>query len=178
MKQYIYLALIMVLLGCGNENNTQQQMATREQEEEPQHKTPVFTGTMDSAVLKQMFTHYITIKNALIDGNASAAAITGMEAFRALPSDSNDVIVQLRENFRHIGEIKDIEMQRQFFYPLSEYVFAITQKQKPDTATLYKQFCPMAFDDKGAWWISDEREIVNPYFGEEMLHCGMLQKEY
>jgi hypothetical protein len=61
---------------------------------------------------------------------------------------------------------------------LSENLYAVTIKVKPDTATLYKQYCPMAFDDTGAWWISDDEEVVNPYFGEEMLHCGMVQKQW
>jgi len=36
----------------------------------------------------------------------------------------------------------------------------------------YYQYCPMAFDNKGAYWISNETEIRNPYFGEKMLKCG------
>jgi hypothetical protein len=30
----------------------------------------------------------------------------------------------------------------------------------------------MAFDDKGAYWLSAESEIKNPYFGKKMLECG------
>jgi Cu(I)/Ag(I) efflux system membrane fusion protein len=36
----------------------------------------------------------------------------------------------------------------------------------------------MAFDDTGAWWLSEEEEILNPYFGDEMLHCGMVQEKF
>jgi len=50
-------------------------------------------------------------------------------------------------------------------------------------ATLYLQYCPMAFgDEKGANWISNSAEIVNPYLGKNhpiykaaMLHCGELK---
>ena len=41
----------------------------------------------------------------------------------------------------------------------------------------YRQFCPMAFDFKGAFWLSDSEEILNPYFGEEMLTCGNVDVE-
>jgi Cu(I)/Ag(I) efflux system membrane fusion protein len=37
---------------------------------------------------------------------------------------------------------------------------------------VYYQFCPMAFDTKGAYWLSSTEEILNPYFGDKMLHCG------
>ena len=37
---------------------------------------------------------------------------------------------------------------------------------------VYYQFCPMAFDNKGAYWLSSSEEILNPYFGDAMLHCG------
>ena len=37
---------------------------------------------------------------------------------------------------------------------------------------VYYQFCPMAFDNKGAYWLSSTEEISNPYFGDKMLHCG------
>jgi hypothetical protein len=30
----------------------------------------------------------------------------------------------------------------------------------------------MAFDDKGAYWLSEMKEIRNPYFGDRMLKCG------
>ena len=38
-------------------------------------------------------------------------------------------------------------------------------------------FCPMAFDGKGAYWITESREIRNPYFGEKMLNCGEVKEK-
>jgi Cu(I)/Ag(I) efflux system membrane fusion protein len=34
----------------------------------------------------------------------------------------------------------------------------------------------MALGDKGAYWLSEIKEINNPYFGEEMLRCGEITK--
>ena len=33
-------------------------------------------------------------------------------------------------------------------------------------------FCPMAFNNKGAYWVQKTGEIINPYHGMMMLHCG------
>ena len=122
--------------------------------------------------------NYFTIKNALIDGNAEAASKTGLVAFEQMPKGEDNVLNDISKHLKLIGQSKELAQQRTYFYPLSELVYAVSSKQKPDTATLFKQYCPMAFDDTGAWWISDEREVVNPYFGEEMLNCGMVQEEY
>jgi len=35
----------------------------------------------------------------------------------------------------------------------------------------------MAFDKKGAYWISENREIQNPYFGDKMPKCGEIKEE-
>jgi len=37
-------------------------------------------------------------------------------------------------------------------------------------------FCPMAFDNKGAYWLQKNKTIINPYFGPKMLHCGEIRE--
>jgi Cu(I)/Ag(I) efflux system membrane fusion protein len=39
-------------------------------------------------------------------------------------------------------------------------------------AHVYQEYCPMAFNEKGAHWLSDDSDIKNPYFGKKMLECG------
>ena len=43
--------------------------------------------------------------------------------------------------------------------------------------TLYKDFCPMANDGKGAIWISEIKAIKNPYLGKKMTTCGSVKEE-
>lgn len=43
-------------------------------------------------------------------------------------------------------------------------------------AELYVEYCPMAFDNKGAVWVSSTKEVRNPYFGEKMLNCGEVKE--
>jgi Cu(I)/Ag(I) efflux system membrane fusion protein len=44
--------------------------------------------------------------------------------------------------------------------------------------TVYYQYCPMANSDQGAYWLSEIKEIKNPYFGEEMLSCGETRETF
>lgn len=41
---------------------------------------------------------------------------------------------------------------------------------------LYVDYCPMANNNKGAYWLSQVKEIQNPYQGQKMPHCGELKK--
>jgi len=36
----------------------------------------------------------------------------------------------------------------------------------------------MAGDGKGAIWISETKEIKNPYYGKKMLSCGSMKEQY
>jgi Cu(I)/Ag(I) efflux system membrane fusion protein len=39
-------------------------------------------------------------------------------------------------------------------------------------------YCPMAFNDKGAYWLQKSSEVENPYFGSQMFHCGDIKKKF
>jgi len=65
----------------------------------------------------------------------------------------------------------DIKKQREFFVGLTEETTKIL-KNDIKSGKIHQQFCPMAFDGKGGYWLSDSNEIRNPYFGDVMLACG------
>ena len=66
----------------------------------------------------------------------------------------------------------DIEKQRALFSDLTNALHDSFKMYTVNGLHAYYQYCPMAFDNKGAYWISREEEIRNPYFGEQMLTCG------
>ena len=43
--------------------------------------------------------------------------------------------------------------------------------------SVFKAHCPMAFDDKGADWLQPDENLLNPYFGAEMLKCGEITEQ-
>jgi hypothetical protein len=73
-----------------------------------------------------------------------------------------------------IMNIKDetCERQRLAFGTLSGAVYGMLKNVDIKNAGIYHEYCPMAFNEKGAYWLSDESEIKNPYFGKKMLECG------
>ncbi|MCB0841214.1 MAG: DUF3347 domain-containing protein, partial [Bacteroidetes bacterium] len=73
---------------------------------------------------------------------------------------------------------QDIKEQRkQFLFLSTGLINAVSAFGIAGEQTLYVQHCPMAMDDKGADWLSYTKNILNPYFGEEMLTCGIVKEE-
>ncbi len=66
--------------------------------------------------------------------------------------------------------------QRENLELLSEATFSLTKAFGANEETLYYQHCPMANNNQGAYWLSSNKEIRNPYFGEKMLNCGSTEE--
>lgn len=77
-----------------------------------------------------------------------------------------------------IEKSSDIENQRTAFEVLSNHMIEAVEYFGTEKSQVFKQFCPMAFNDKGAFWLSGEREIRNPYYGDMMLTCGEVRNVY
>mgnify|MGYP003647386898 CR=1 FL=1 len=75
----------------------------------------------------------------------------------------------------HLTEL--IEKQS-YFSHISEIVYCTVKSfDLKINKRLYAIYCPMAFDGIGAYWISDSKEINNPYLGEKMPKCGEIKEE-
>lgn len=102
------------------------------------------------------------IDMSLLKGDAHQ---TWMEQFAAIEAHS-----------KKIHTSSDVEQQRKQFDFLSQALIKSIKVFGVSEDTYYIQYCPMAFDDTGAEWISDAKEIRNPYFGDVMLKCGLVQE--
>lgn len=68
-----------------------------------------------------------------------------------------------------------IEAKRKEFEMIADAMWNLTRTVQYDGKKLYWHYCPMAFNERGAYWMSVEREIRNPYFGAKMPDCGAVQ---
>ena len=85
----------------------------------------------------------------------------------------NNVLTSMDEMARstNIGEL------RREFKILSDNMIILAVSFGPFDKDFFVQHCPMANDNNGADWISEEKKILNPYFGASMLGCGSVTKE-
>jgi Cu(I)/Ag(I) efflux system membrane fusion protein len=79
---------------------------------------------------------------------------------------------KFREALDRIENSNEIETQRLIYADFSESLYGAIKKFGIVDETVYYKFCPMARENKGAYWLSSVEEIRNPYFGDAMLTCG------
>ena len=130
---------------------------------------------------------YLGVKDALVQTDAAKTAKAATQLLANLKKVNMSPLTgeshlfwmkqleALQSHTTKISELSDVEEQRDQFDFLSQ---ALIQTIKvfgiPDGA-YYVQHCPMAADDHGADWISNDTEILNPYFGDKMLKCGFVE---
>lgn len=138
---------------------------------------------------KEIIAGYLQLKNALAKDNGKVAAIAGNSIVATLAKvdmkslskeqmkSYMDIADDLKENAEHIGANADkIDHQREHFEMLSKDMADLIKAFGNGGQTLYKDFCPMANDGKGAIWISEVKEIKNPYLGSKMTDCGTVKE--
>lgn len=192
--KHLFLGLIassvLALTACNG--NTEKKAASTEQTSAPVTETipsDNSTENPEQGNFSELFSHYQHLTFALSSDNDKEAANASkgmLEALSKIKSDGfsaedkatyKDIASDIKEHAEHIADnIGNIAHQREHLVILSKDFYDIAKTfttEKP----LYKVFCPMYNDNKGAYWLSDSKEIKNPYYGEEMITCGEIQEE-
>jgi len=132
---------------------------------------------------------YLKIKNALVEDDDKAAARAGKDLVNAFDNidessvspekmgELKDIVDDARENADHISESQgNIEHQREHFDMLSTDVNDMISIAGADRS-LYRIFCSMYNNHEGAYWLSESRDIKNPFFGSKMSDCGEVSSK-
>ena len=138
----------------------------------------VKTYSQDSTQQKQLsklLTQYYAIKDALVDGNATNASTSADQFIKVANSIDYKLISEgnintLLKDATSISESKDIKKQREVFTNFSNNMIALAKSVKLTAEPVYQAYCPM----KKANWLSNEKTIKNPYYGNAMLSCGKV----
>lgn len=141
------------------------------------------------AALKSLLDDYLTLKNALANDDFGGAKKANQMLGEGLSKideslfkgESHHVWMQYNKQIEQIIKIashaEDIAGIRESFLPLSNAMIVLVETFHPNEETIYIQHCPMANSDKGAHWLSQSPEVLNPYYGAAMLTCGAVTKE-
>lgn len=138
--------------------------------------------------LKDVFNDYIQLKDALVKDDSKNVLLASKKLEDHLAKVDMKLLIdtkahanwmslekELKSAANLIANTSNIEEQRNHFKHLSSHlttaieVFGINKK-------VYHQFCPMAANNKGAYWLSTEEKVINPYFGKAMLTCGEVKQ--
>jgi membrane fusion protein, copper/silver efflux system len=140
--------------------------------------------------LTQVAEKYFVVKNALVKSDVSASADAAKQVsialkqvdMRILDINAHEAWINLyapmQEGAKGISDVKEIEVQRKNFQLLSDHLIEAVELFGLTVEKSYRAYCPMAFDDAGAYWLSEFVDIKNPYFGDAMLRCGENKAVY
>lgn len=145
--------------------------------------TSIANGLAPQAA-NQLLPAYLSVKDALVNSDADGAAGKAAAFERALSNVKTDGLNaaekksftvlknKLAKDAGQIAKSKDLEKQRASFETLSANLFLLAKSVKLSDKPVYKQYCPM----KKASWLSTDKAIKNPYYGNKMLECGQIKE--
>jgi Cu(I)/Ag(I) efflux system membrane fusion protein len=149
-----------------------------------QSKPSAKTNPEFKAQLTKVYNAYLKMKNAFVATDAQKVSEEAKNVEKSIQAVQMELLkgdahmawmeqVQtLNSEIKTISNSSDIEEQRLAFSKFNMALYKSLKTFGLDKQTAYYQYCPMAFGNQGAYWLSDINQIKNPYFGDRMLKCG------
>jgi Cu(I)/Ag(I) efflux system membrane fusion protein len=138
--------------------------------------------------LAVVFTSYVELKDAFVATDAPKVQAEAKETKEALAkvdmklvsgaahNDWMNYLSPIESALKDIEGSPDIEVQRKSFNTLSDNLYKTVKAFGLGGKQAFYEFCPMAFNNGGGYWLSDKEQIRNPYFGDKMLTCGHVKE--
>ncbi|WP_159451921.1 DUF3347 domain-containing protein [Hymenobacter roseosalivarius] len=145
---------------------------------------PAFKAGFDPVV-----TAYLAMKDAFVADNAPEVEKQADQMMQLLQRTPDALLAGEAAAFwkekkgflmTHLKLYKAAEKdqaQRQSFVFLSTVMVKSVKAFGYGAQKLYVDYCPMANEQKGAYWLSQTKEIRNPYMGQKMPTCGEVKQE-
>lgn len=169
-KNIILITIATILIACNQKTEEKKEVVAKE-------KVAVETQnevSLKNDQLNAVYQQYLLLSDALINSDLA----TAKEASMALELGAKALAdgAKLAGLASKITAASDIEVQRALFASLSNEMISKVKAIGLQSGEVYVEFCPMALNDKGASWLSNKKEIKNPYYGESMMDCGEIKE--
>ena len=169
IKSAVLLALLASSMACTTQTTD---TATTTQVSETASTAVNFSlkDETQNTILKQ----YLKLKDALVLSDATKT----QEAAKALQQSlaATKGYEASLSAVDSIAKTSDLVQQRKTFTNLSNQLIPVFRKAALTKGAVYVQFCPMANEGDGGYWLAQEEEVRNPYYGDEMLNCGEVKE--
>ncbi len=130
-----------------------------------------------------MVESYFNVQHALSSDNFSEAKDSAQKLLTKLANIDMTLLkgeahmewMRLESRIKEISQklmkAADIEAARVQFELLTTAITNTIKTLGSGETAIYRFHCPMAFNNKGAFWLQKNSETRNPYFGNAMLTC-------
>ncbi|KAB1068994.1 efflux RND transporter periplasmic adaptor subunit [Tamlana haliotis] len=137
--------------------------------------------------LKAVFNDYIKLKDALVKDDSEGSSKTASSLLsslsrvdmKLLKGEAHNhwmsLMKEIKPSAMSVSKTSDINEQRNHFKHLTTQLITAVQLFGVNEK-VYVEFCPMADNNNGAYWLSREKKVVNPYFGSAMITCGEVKQ--
>jgi hypothetical protein len=170
------LMCVFTISSLGQNNNGHAHDAHKDHSNHSDHDNITHAAIIQKNQAQKVLETYLEIKDALVKTDGKAASTKASQLVELLKDTDDELSKKIKFDAKHIADTKDISHQRDHFDTLSQNIYALVKATHPNDMPLYKQYCPMALNNQGAFWLASEKEINNPYFGDRMLHCGSVKE--
>lgn len=177
MKYISILSLLVILASCEQKKKTSHVHAAKTEIDSVSIaiKKPVSKPLrLENSAHEILLDPYWQLQAALVENNAFGArkaALLLEEAARQVNNKHS-----IAEKAASILQEPDLEKQRYHFSVISQELIQLVESDGIREGAAHVAFCPMALEDKGAYWLTQEKEVINPYYGASMLNCGSIEK--
>jgi hypothetical protein len=163
--------IVTICLALGSwASFAQHDHAAHQEQTKPEQNIAMFKD----ATLGTAYEHYTHLKDALVASNQSEAKKAADALQKSLGS-----VTEGKKAVAESGKVlaaSSLDDQRKAFSGLSNEMATLLKGGKLSMGEVYLEYCPMANNNEGAFWISNEKAIKNPYFGDSMLKCGSVKE--
>ncbi len=162
---------LTTLLSCGEKNSKQESKEnnTTDTEQTEQGTKDMAKVSFSNDMTEKVFEDYQQLRTALVNSDSEGV----QTAAGKLVEGFSEELDNMKLTALAMAEANDIEKQRHLFSKFTKKVEPMLEEAIAE-GTIYKQFCPMAFQGEGGYWLSSSEKIRNPYYGDKMLKCGKI----
>ncbi len=187
---FVILGFVSVFFSCQNKQQTPKVKEAKPVVKSVVEVTPKIKEV--DAVFKTQITAvydaYNRLKDALVASDYILAKTTANSVLTSLDKLHMSLLKKqesqkvwraekslIKAQLNQLVKSKTLTQQRITFLQISNAMIRLVENFGINKKVMI-QYCPMADDFKGGYWLSTDAAIKNPYFGSKMLTCGSTKR--
>lgn len=136
--------------------------------------------------MNTFFSSYLMLENALVKEDKATADIVAEEMKFLLDLFAEPLFEgkaelawsnhkeQYLKSLLEFLKVENLKEKRFYFSQISEVLYCTFKSFDLELGDIHLVYCPVALNNQGAYWLTDNHKIRNPYFGDKRLKCGSI----